>query len=267
MNVGIKLSEPPHITAMGIPRHGEYQRFDEYLLPEHWSFHLYRYGATLSIDGVAHRIAPGFISLIPPGVHHRFDYCGSSEHIYAHFSPVDGALAHEFPCVFDARELAVGFDRRLSLAASLYSVDPSFARATVWSVLLESHYLLNQTQLTRRSHPLVYAAKQHIEQQISGKITIPILCQEIGASEGYLSRVFTRYEGISVARYIRSRRAAIALHLIQNSSLPLKGIARTVGVPDLRLFNRMMHEFYECSPRALRARPTQATVSEVGCTP
>jgi methylphosphotriester-DNA--protein-cysteine methyltransferase len=55
-----------------------------------------------------------------------------------------------------------------------------------------------------------------------------------------------------VSEYIRRRRADRAEHLLRSTTLPIKVIARSVGVPNLQRFNRLMNETKGAGPRIIR---------------
>src|SRR5581483_11250558 len=78
------LAEPPQLAAVGIGVHGPAGHVDVFELPTLWQLHLYAYEADLSVDGTAHAIRPGRVSLIPPGSTVRYRYRGRSEHLYVH---------------------------------------------------------------------------------------------------------------------------------------------------------------------------------------
>ena len=91
----IHLGEPPVVVNIGVGVHGVASRTDVFRLPELWQLHLYQYEAELTVDGTAHVIRPGRVSLVPPGTTVRYRYQGRSEHLYAHLriAPV-GVAAH-----------------------------------------------------------------------------------------------------------------------------------------------------------------------------
>ncbi len=251
----LTLDAPPKISAMGIPRHGESTNSDSYLLPEHWCFHIYAYRGTLELDGCAHELRPGDASLIPPGVRMGYRYEGPSEHVYCHFKLSSGEHEMQLPMVLSLGSQYDSMDRRARQAVLRGRTDPSYSTAAFWNLLWEYADLctgkLDARPQTR--HPLVGSAVQHIEQQLSSSLSVKRLCEEVGVSYGYLTRLFSQHLGVSVSEYVRSRRAEQAAHLLASTNMPIKAIARAVGVPRLSQFNRLMHDVYGQSPRSLRA--------------
>lgn len=88
------LGEPPAVVNIGVGVHGVVNRTDVFRLPRLWQLHLYQYDAELTVDGTAHTIRPGRVSLVPPGTTVRYRYQGRSEHLYAHLriAPVGGPV-------------------------------------------------------------------------------------------------------------------------------------------------------------------------------
>lgn len=250
----ICLHNPPQIKGVGIPRHGEAHMIDECFLPSLWCFHIYSYHAHLELDGAPHELHPGYASVIPPGTRMVYHYEGPSDHVYWHFRPSVGEQTVGIPMVIDLGERYLEMDERARRAAAEISVRTPLARATLWALLCEVAEMASGEKLLARPSrpPIVELALRHIEQRISGQISVALLCEELGVSYGYLGRLFKSCLGRTVLEHVRYRRAEQAHHLIVSTTLPLKVIARAVGVPNLQQFNRLMHEMKGISPRALR---------------
>ncbi len=244
---------------MGVPRHGETQAIDKYLLPDLWCFHIYSYHAVLELDGVIYSISPGTASVIPPGVQAVYRYAGSSEHVYFHFQPQpplqSGESGAVLPTICPLGEHFSELDRRARRAVEFATSAPEYAQAALWSILCELSVAEGAatTHPTPVRHPVVEMAVRHIEQRLAGHITVEQLCREVGVSYGYLGRLFWTTLGCTILEHVRKRRAEHAEHLILSTMLPMKVIARAVGVSDLQQFNRMMHRVKGRSPREIRA--------------
>jgi len=258
----LHIDSIPTVTAVGIPRHGESQSFDSYLLPEHWCFHIYSYQAVLELNGTPHSIHPGDASVVPPGVRMVYRYSGPSEHVYFHFKPQGIGKGQEIPMILPLGTAYESMDRRARSAIVRGRTDPAFVTATLWSLLWETAdmWALQLGSQSSRYHPLVTMAIQHIEQRLSTPLSVSLLCKEVGVSYGYLTRLFRNELGTSVSEYVRSRRAEQAAHLLSSTNIPIKSIARSIGVPRLSQFNRLMHEQKGSGPRNLRAATQQPTV-------
>ncbi len=237
---------------MGVPRHGEASFVDDFLLPEHWCFHIYSYHAILELDGVPYSISPGYASVIPPNTRMVYRYKGPSEHVYFHFRDPGGELLTEFATIFDLGEHYNSMDDRARKAVGRTLLDAAYPVATLWSLLCEASD--HQAHLGESPHgnAIVAAAIRHIEQRLAEPLSVAQLCVEVGVSYGYVTRLFKHHLGLSVMEYVRTRRANQAEHLIRSTTLPIKTIARNVGVPDLGQFNRLMRQMKGLSPRSIR---------------
>ena len=69
---------------------------------------------------------------------------------------------------------------------------------------------------------------------------------------------------MSVLGYVRSRRSQHAEDLLMSTTLPIKAIARAVGVPDLQQFNRLMRDSKGLCPRAIRERASAEGLRQPG---
>ncbi len=65
----VHLGEPPAVVNIGVGVHGVASRTDVFRLPELWQLRLYQYDAELTVDGTAHTIRPGRVSLVPARHH------------------------------------------------------------------------------------------------------------------------------------------------------------------------------------------------------
>jgi hypothetical protein len=85
----IPLRQQPRILQMGIGIHGLHRR-ERYCMHGLWCVHLYRYHATLRINGEVFPVHPGSISVTPPDAQLEYSYRGRSVHAYAHFTLEQG---------------------------------------------------------------------------------------------------------------------------------------------------------------------------------
>lgn len=239
---------------MGIPRHGEAQPVDDFLLPDLWCFHIYSYHAALELNGEPHEIRPGHASIIPPETRMVYRYQGPSDHVYFHFQLCESDSKIELPTVIDLGDRFESMDSRARKAIGFFSPNLAYPRSILWSLLCEYAEIAmpGPKPYIQVSHPLVEMAVKHIEQRLAGEITVSRLCEEVGVSYGYLGRLFKTWLGCSILEHIKRRRADHAEHLIVSTTMPIKVIARAVGVPNLQQFNRMMRQTKGSSPRAIR---------------
>lgn len=250
----ISLDDPPEVVALAQARHGVDTLVEDWLLPDLWAMHFYRYDARLVVDDVPVRIRPGSVSVIAPGARMHYEYHGPSEHVYAHLR-IAQAPARQRIRLFDPLTGDGGYVRRCWEAALV--AQPTAPRRTVaaaWDLLWR---LAGRTGVNPGGesdhHPAVAAALQHIGSHLDRPLSIADLATAAGVSHNHLTRLFRREFDCTPVAFVRRQRLAQAAHLLRNSTLPVKRIARMVGVPDLQAFNKACRRELGASPSAIRA--------------
>ena len=249
----IALDERPTVALMAVGVHGPglTQRFRS---ERHWWLHLYRYRATLRVDGCALPLHPGCAGLTPPGADIEYDFGERAMHLCAHFTlsgnAVDGVsvpalqdLGDDFPRVYQSLEEAAGW----------FAVNPARAELRLWDILW---------QLADRTPPHappvslniapVERARRLIELRLGEPLCVKSLADEVGVSHNHLTRLFHAAVGDTVIGYIRARRVLRARHLLEHTTLPVKTIAAQVGVEDPRHFYKLIRARLGVSPVQVR---------------
>ena len=254
------LEQPPYVAAVGVGVHGVASDHDRFRLPKHWQLHVYDYNADYAVDGVKMRLAPGTVTLVPPGSVVDFWYRGRSEHLYVHFRPVGGGgeRLRAIPLLQDAGAAKPELEGLLRRAVSgqLHG-EPRQAAAHVWSVLWMVAGLSAEAAKPRR-HPAVEAATEYIEKHLADPLSVAAVARHCGLSHNHLTRLFTAQLESTVVGYIRDRRMKRAHHLLTASTLPIASIAATVGIPDLQAFNKACRRTLGAPPRSIREASTHA---------
>ena len=254
--VPVPLDEPPQIVLLGHSVHGRADgpSTEEYCLHDLWCVHIYRYEAILELDGHTHPIHPGSASVVPPGLTMKYSFKGQSEHCFCHFRfpKTDGEEPIAIPYVQNLGPLAQHLYDRFLRIALRRPTSAAMPQAFCWDLLWTLSAVNDSEEESR--HPALRIAIDLIERHFSGTISVSGLAQASGVSYSYLSRLFQAELGIDVVGYIRQRRSQHAEHLLRCSTLPIKTIAASVGLPDLTQFNRLIHRTYGCSPTEIRRK-------------
>lgn len=251
----LPIGMPPAIFMMGISAHYPQRDYDRYQLRGLWCLHFYRYEGELKINGDSFPIAPGSCSVTPPGALLEYAYHHApSIHAVAHFelaSPEDQVL--ELPAM---RELHNEFE---ALAASFeeavawQSTQPARAEARVWDILWQLGALNEEASTPLVATAALERAKHFIEMRLgSTNLRVEAVAAHAGFSHNHFTRLFQSATGSTPARYIRKRRVERAIHLLKNSTLPIKAIAAQCGLGDLQAFNKTLRKEMGISPRAIR---------------
>lgn len=247
----IPLDNPPTVIAIGRNAHG-FEPTDSYCLPDLWSLHLFGYHATLRLGDQEFAIQPGLMGITPPGITMTTRYYGISVHLYAHFQMPAG-VGHSVPAVCETGDLYERLHADLYDAVQRFPREPAYANSVVWSTLWKAITLGKlQSGEVSDAHRAVRLATEMIEQNLSGRLLVSELADEISVSPSYLVRLFQEAYGESVVGFIRRRRMERATDLLRHSTLPVKLVASSVGFPDLQQFNKAMRAYCGMSPRAWR---------------
>jgi AraC family transcriptional regulator len=251
----LHLGEPPLVANAGVGVHGVASRTDVFRLPELWQLHLYEYDAELDVDGTAHLIRPGRVSLVPPGVTVRYRYRGRSQHLYAHLRIPAAGPARTLPLVQDAGPELPILSGLLRQAVASVPREPERTRAEIWTALWR---IADLAPAAGRPgpHPAVSAAIAYIEAHLAAPLTVPEVARAAGVSHNHLTRLLRDSTGATVVGYIRRRRLDRAHHLLRASTLSIPAVAASVGIPDLQAFNKACRRELGASPRALRGPAT-----------
>ncbi len=256
--VRIDLTEPPRVAALGLGLHGVGRLTDTFRLPELWSLHLYSYTAELEVDRETLPVAPGSVSLVPPGALIRYRYQGPSRHLYAHLRAPSGSRASAMPMMMSpGPDLPVITDLMRSAVTSA-ATRPERTRADIWTVLLRlsegsAAVPPGRAAAVSAAAGYVSATMSCIESRLADALTVAEIAEVVGISANHLTRVFTAQTGETVVGYLRRRRVEHARRLLVGSTMSISAIAATVGIPDLQAFNKTCRAVTGRSPRQLRA--------------
>ncbi|MEU5216826.1 AraC family transcriptional regulator [Streptomyces sp. NPDC020807] len=247
------LDEPPVLAALGVGVHGPAGQVDVFMLPDMWQLHLYDYEADLTVDGTAHAIRPGRVSLVPPGAEVRYRYRGRSEHLYAHLRLGSAGTPHSVPVIQRAGPELDTLKAQLRQALAAWPSTPARATAEVWAALWRIALLPPpREQSARAVHPAVATATALIEARLSESLTVPEIARAAGVSHNHLTRLFRAATGDTVVGYIRARRMERAHHFLRATTLSVAAVAASVGIPDLQAFNKACRRELGASPRGIR---------------
>ncbi|WP_350245443.1 AraC family transcriptional regulator [Deinococcus sonorensis] len=258
LHVSIPLHLRPEAVFIGVGIHGP-NRTERHQLLGNWALHIYRYHGTVTVQQHDLPIRPGHVSLIPPGVETVYTFPHRSEHLCAHFhfaQTTELAPAVTVPAMQDLGQDFVAVNRALEDASRAFSMNPTRADVRLWDVLWQ---IADRTPLgTVEVHahpPCVVRARAIIELHLNEPLTVRDLAAAVHVSHNHLTRQFRASLGMTVVAYIRKRRVERARHLLHNTTLPIRIIAEQVGIPDARLFSRVIRTSLGHAPTEIRRRP------------
>ncbi len=250
----VPLGRPPDIEAVGVGHHGTACTVEEWCLDDLWSLHLYGYHGRLAIGQDSVTLAPGWLSLIPPGTVHRLHYVGPSVHLYAHFRlPATGTPTARLPSALDCGAELPCIRELFESVRAANGTAPHRARAELWSLLCRLESMTAAAGRERRGmHPAVATVLDHVDAHLDERMSVAFLAHLAGVSPGHLARLFRAQVGETVVAHVRHRRLARARHLLTSTGTPVKAVAHSVGYGDLQTFNKAFRRRYGMSPRRAR---------------
>jgi len=216
--------------------------------------HLFGYEASLRVDDYSFDIHPGCLGITPPGRTMETRYYGISVHIYVHFRVPNTGPVRQILAMQDLGDAYDATYRRMYEAMGKFATEPWRANARVWDLLWDLASSEEDSPGGFPIHPAVRKATDLIARNLSEPISVDVLAREVGVSYSYLARLFQEAYGETVVSYVRNHRLERARHLLERSTLPIKAIAASVGIPDLQHFNKAMRGRYGCGPRDLRSK-------------
>ena len=161
-----------------------------------------------------------------------------SRHIQLHdFRAVHDPLLHVVRLLEQAEPLA-GLEARLILAQVLVTIVRQDAAASG----------LAPTSVDAR----VEKVMRYVRDRPSERPGIDVVAALAGVSPSHLRRLFARELGMSYRTFVLRSRMDKARSILQESTLSVGEIARSLGYPDVVLFSRQVRSYYGMSPSELR---------------
>lgn len=91
-----------------------------------------------------------------------------------------------------------------------------------------------------------------IEENLSGDLSVAVLCKKFYLSRTELYSLFKEYFGATPADFIKERRLQKACRLLEQTHLPIGTIAEQCGIPDYNYFSKQFKKMFGLSPSVMR---------------
>lgn len=212
-----------------------------------WQLHLYPYGARVVLGDEVVVIRPGAAGITPPGLTMDYDLPHAVIHTYAHFRAGDGP-GISAPLMVDLGRDYARTEADLREAIPWVVTDPRRAAIRLWDVLAR----VVAAAPGSPTLDVVQRARDRIEALLPRPVDIQHLATVLGCSREHLARQFRLRLGTTIVGYVRQRRVALAVHLLESTDRPIIEIAAAVGASDLQSFNKLLRRESGLSPRGLR---------------
>lgn len=92
----------------------------------------------------------------------------------------------------------------------------------------------------------------YIEKNLEKEINLDSISKSIGYSKFYLNRIFTEHTGITMYKYLQSRRLTAAAEKLVKSDKSIMQIAYEAGYDTQQSFSFAFKQIYLCSPNIYR---------------
>ena len=100
----------------------------------------------------------------------------------------------------------------------------------------------------RQNRERVNRGRYLIERDLENPPSLEMLAQEVACSPFHLSRVFADQAGMSIPRFLRTKRIERAAELLQSGKANVTEAAMSVGYSSLSAFNKAFVEQMGCCP-------------------
>lgn len=95
---------------------------------------------------------------------------------------------------------------------------------------------------------------KYIESNITKKLTLQGLSQEIGLTKEYTAYIFKKNKGCTVTEYINERKMLLAKDLITYENMSLSELSSHLGYDNYTYFSRLFRRHFKISPSELRSK-------------
>ena len=144
-------------------------------------------------------------------------------------------------------------DRVSSNFARQIETTPTLQKSnTLIGNMIRSYCRLVRTHAGNHYSAVVQKTLTYIEANLSGDLSLSSLAQLMQVSPSYLSTLFHRETGRTLAEHITSQRMKVALQLLGSTHLQVQNIAQLSGYSDPNYFGKSFKRFYGLTPQQYR---------------
>jgi len=244
---------------MGHGVHG-HQRIEKFRLPGMWAIHFYRYEGEIFVDDHHLCLRPKHVGITPPAASSEYHFHDPKcEHLYAHFRMPGHASTRGLPTVPAMQDLGRRFElshNQFEEAIGWFRTQPGRASARLWDVLwqLADAPDAGAEGQSAIGHRAMEDALRFINLNLGTRLRVAEVAKAVGVSNNQLTRLFRKRFDTTAVAFIRQRRMERAKHLLTHTDLPIRVVAREVGLPDLQLFNKTVRRELGESPTQVRSK-------------
>ena len=141
--------------------------------------------------------------------------------------------------------------------AQSHSSDKYGDDLTAISELIQLMVFINRVYMQRtplkpmQHNPIILNLVEYVDSHISEPITVQSLCEHLSYSEPYVSQLFSKQMGVSLKRFILTKKVAYAKQMLKSDDTILQ-VCEKCGFNDYSNFSRTFKQIAGVSPQQWR---------------
>ena len=167
---------------------------------------------------------------------------------------VSRAAAEAGVSVEAAYELSDIFLQELSTARTF----KEYMKISMLSNLMFTKLVSDTTN--NKKYPFIDACKDYIARNLRKPFKIQDISQQIGVNNSYLSKIFSKTEGMTISQYIAKERCSHAANLLKYSDYDISEIAEYFCFSSQSHFGVQFKKIYGMTPKEYRIRYKESGV-------
>jgi AraC-like DNA-binding protein len=124
-------------------------------------------------------------------------------------------------------------------------------------VLLQILLLLLDTSLVLEKNERYFNMVHYLENKVDQTLNVAQMAKSFHLSVGHLNRIFKQGAGMSIGQFHEITKINLSKTLLENSTLPIKEIAKRVGYQDALYFSRVFKKQTNISPNEWRKKKAE----------
>lgn len=239
-----------------------------YTSPRTVALHLHDYTGWMWLGDRKVQLRPGDFTLTPAGLTSKYDLDAAGHHLCVHFDTMEvSGETMRLPLHWRPETHERWLSERLWDIIHLYRRGETTAAVlarqaagnALQSLLLWLAATMGDRRPARRMKPGrvdgdLGKVRRYLDEHFRESLDVPALARRFGVSQNYLARRFRANHGLTLQRYVLSRRIEFARHLLNVTRLPLKAVAIESGLSNPQYFHRQFRLATGRSPSEERNR-------------
>jgi len=130
------------------------------------------------------------------------------------------------------------------------SVDPTIENDAIMLLILQN--LRDCSRYRELDFSVSDSIRDYINENISENLTVTDIAEHFQYNKDYIIKLFKEKYGISIKKYVNTRRIAVAKRLLITSDLSVQQVGLSVGFDDIELFQKYFKYHERVTPQQYR---------------